>query len=59
MKGKKLRAALMARIRAYDDLPMTSDGRGKSGPSQNKNQRAHRPGSQNRKKGYGVRSGRR
>lgn len=54
MKGGKLIAALKSRVAAYEALPNTNNG-GKAGPSDNKNQIAHRPGSRNRKKGYGGR----
>jgi hypothetical protein len=53
--SQKVQAGLQRRIKDYENLP--SGNGGKLGPSDNKNQIAHRPGSQNRKKGYGMSRG--
>ncbi len=58
MKGSKSLAALKARIKVWNESPTGSSGR-HIGPSENRNQETHCPGSQNRKKGYGSRSSRR
>lgn len=55
MKGHKLRAALDARIASYNALPSGGGGFKVTGGGS----KAHKPGSQNVKKGYGgTRSGR-
>jgi len=53
----KTKRALASRVKAWEESP-NGPGGFRIGPSENRNQRTHRPGSQNRKKGYGQRSGR-